>query len=154
LELGDISFIASLTTLEVLDLRRCYFNELPIELGNLKSLKLLDLSECIVLEKTYNRAIGKCSQLEELYASKCSPDEYVHEIILDIGILPNLQRFVFGDPITRERARVVQLSDFNISKLSTTNKNILQIAETISLIGLHGGYVKVSSQIWLELWVA
>ncbi|KAK2441172.1 disease resistance protein [Trifolium repens] len=139
LELGDISFIASLTTLEVLDLRCCYFNELPIELRNLKSLKLLDLSECILLEKTYNRAIGKCSQLEELYASKCYPDEYVHEIILDIGILQNLQRFVLGDPIIPESTKSLQLRDFNISKLRTSNKNILQIAETFSLKGLHGG---------------
>jgi Leucine-rich repeat (LRR) protein len=139
LKLGDISFIGSLARVEILDLRHCDFKELPIQIGKLRSLKLLDLSECRFLEKTYNRAIGKCSQLEELYASKCYPDEYVREIILDIGILPNLQRFVFGDLITRERARVLQVNDFNISKLRTSNKNILQIAETISLKGLHGG---------------
>ncbi|PNX73534.1 disease resistance (CC-NBS-LRR class) family protein, partial [Trifolium pratense] len=107
-------FITSLTRLEVLDLRRCEFNELPIE-------------------------IGKCSQLEELYASKCYPDEYVEEIIMDICILLNLQRFVLGVQIIPESTRVVQVNDFNISKLRTSNKNILQIAETISLKGLHGG---------------
>jgi hypothetical protein len=139
LKLGDISFIVGLTTLEVLDLRRCYFNELPIELRNIKSLKLLDLSECHFFEKSYNSAIGKCSQLEELYASKCYPHKYVDEIIVDICILQNLQRFVLGDRIIPERTRVVQVNDFDISKLTTYNKNILQIAETISLEGLHGG---------------
>ncbi|KAK2441206.1 disease resistance protein [Trifolium repens] len=139
LNLGDISFIVSLTTLEVLDLRRCYFNELPIELRNLKSLKLLDLSECLFSEKIYNRAIGKCSQLEELYVSKCYPHKYVDQIIMDILILPNLQRFVLGDPIIPESTRVLHVNDFDISKLRTSNKNILQIAETISLKGLHGG---------------
>ncbi|WJX37658.1 hypothetical protein P8452_25402 [Trifolium repens] len=141
LKLGDISVIVSLTTLEVLDLRRCYFNELPIALRNLKSLKLLDLSECHFFEKIYNRAIGKCSQLEELYASKCYPDEYLQEIIRDIFILHNLQRFVLGDPIIPARTRVVQINHFDITRLwtSTTKKNIMQIAETISLKGFHGG---------------
>ncbi|CAJ2668960.1 unnamed protein product [Trifolium pratense] len=140
LTFGDISFITSLTRLEVLDLRRCEFNELPIEIGKLRNLKLLDLSECLIFENTYNGAIGKCSQLEELYASKCYPSyEYVNEIILDIGILLNLQRFVFGDQIIPESTRVVQVNDLNISKLRTSKRNILQIAETISLSGLHGG---------------
>ncbi|GAU22771.1 hypothetical protein TSUD_129840 [Trifolium subterraneum] len=139
LNLGDISFIASLTSLEVLDLRCCYFNELPIGIGKLKSLKLLDLSECQFSEKTYNRAIGKCSQLEELYASNCYPNEYANEIIMDICILLNLQRFVLGDQIIQESTRLLRAHDFNISKLRTFNKNILQVAETISLVGLHGG---------------
>ncbi|KAK2441211.1 disease resistance protein [Trifolium repens] len=139
LKLGDISYIASLPTLEVLDMRRCYFDELPIGITNLKSLKLLDLSECHFLEKTYNGAIGKCSQLEEVYASKCYPLKYGDEIIMDICILLNLQRFVLGDPIIPERTRVLHVNDLNISKLRTSNKNILQIAETISLKGLHGG---------------
>ncbi|RHN67148.1 putative P-loop containing nucleoside triphosphate hydrolase, leucine-rich repeat domain, L [Medicago truncatula] len=139
LNFGDISVIGSLTSLEVLDLRRCNFNELPIEIGKLISLKLLDLSECRISENNYNGAIGKCSQLEELYASTCYPEKYVHEIIIDIGILSNLQRFVFDNQILQEIRRVLKLKDFNISKLRTSKKNILQIAENISLEGLHGG---------------
>ncbi|XP_073224379.1 putative disease resistance protein At5g05400 isoform X1 [Cicer arietinum] len=138
LKFGDISFIGSLTRLEVLDLRRCEFDELPTKIGKLKSLKLLDLSECHIFENNYNGAIGKCSNLEELYASACYPEEYVYEIILDIGVLPNLQRFVLNDPIVRERTRVLQLNDFDISKLRTTKKIFLQIAEIVVLRGLHG----------------
>jgi Leucine-rich repeat (LRR) protein len=51
LKLGDISFIGSLARVEILDLRHCDFNELPIQIGKLRSLKLLDLSECRFLEK-------------------------------------------------------------------------------------------------------
>ncbi|KAK2441181.1 hypothetical protein P8452_20082 [Trifolium repens] len=139
LRLGDISFIASLTRLEVLDLRCCSFKELPIEIGKLISLKLLDLSECNIYRNNYKGEIGKCSRLEEFYASKCYPYRYVHGIILDIGILLNLQRFVFGEPIIPESTRALQVYNFNISKLRESNKNILQIAETISLSGLDGG---------------
>jgi disease resistance protein RPS2 len=87
LKLGDISFVVSLTRLGVLDLRRCYFNELPIELRNLKRLKLLDMSECHFLKRRYNGAIGKCPQLEEVYASRCYPLNYFDEILMDISIL-------------------------------------------------------------------
>jgi Leucine-rich repeat (LRR) protein len=138
LKLGDISFIASLTTLEVLDLRRCYFDDLPFVITNLKSLKLLDLSECHFCQYWYNGAIGKCSQLEEVYASKCYPHKYVNKVIMDICNLQNLQRFVLGDPIIPESTRALQVNGFNTSKLKTSNKNILQIAETISLKGLYG----------------
>ena len=149
LELGDISFIGSLTSLEVLDLRCCDFNELPNEIGKLMSLKLLDLSECHIFGNNYNGAIGKCSQLEELYASACYPKWFVHDVILDIGIHSNLQRFVLEDPtllsdlvfddqILQER-RVLRVKDFNITKLKASKKNILQIAEIISLEDLHGG---------------
>ncbi|XP_058782260.1 probable disease resistance protein At4g27220 [Vicia villosa] len=133
LEFGDISFIASLIRLEVLDLRRCKFNELPIEIGKLLRLKLLDLSECRLFKRAYNGAIGRYSQLEELYASACYPEKYVSEIAMDIGYLPNLQRFKFSDQIT------LKLMIPNISNLRTSQKTILQIGKNISLTGLHGG---------------
>jgi hypothetical protein len=97
------------------------------------------LSECNIYGDNYKGEIGKCSRLEEFYASKCYPYGYVRGIILDIGILLNLQRFVFGKPIIPESTRALQVYDFNISKLRESNKNILQIAETISLSGLDGG---------------
>ncbi|XP_058784108.1 probable disease resistance protein At4g27220 [Vicia villosa] len=133
MEFGDISFIASLIRLEVLDLRRCKFNELPIGICKLLRLKLLDLSECRIFGNTYNGAIGKCSQLEELYASACYPEAYVLKISMDISILLNLQRFKFSDQIT------LKLKDCNISNLKASEKTILQIGKNISLTGLHGG---------------
>ncbi|KAJ1441238.1 Leucine-rich repeat domain superfamily [Sesbania bispinosa] len=47
------------------------FDELPIEIGNLKRLKLLDLSGCDILRENYNGAIGKCSQLERGLLGGC-----------------------------------------------------------------------------------
>ncbi|MCH81327.1 disease resistance protein [Trifolium medium] len=136
---GDISFITSLTRLEVLDLRRSHFNEFPNKIGELKRLKLIDLSLCHIFQKTYNGAIGKCLQLEELYTSTCYPKAYFHEITVDIVTLPKLQRFVLNHPITPEGKKVIQVEDFNISKLKAFKKNIMQIAETISFISLDGG---------------
>ncbi|PNX81340.1 disease resistance (CC-NBS-LRR class) family protein, partial [Trifolium pratense] len=136
---GDISFITSLTRLEVLDLRRSHFNEFPNKIGELKRLKLIDLSLCHIFQKTYNGAIGKCLQLEELYTSTSYPKAYFHEITVDIVTLPKLQRFVLNHPITPEGKKVIQVEDFNISKLKAFKKNIMQIAETISFISLNGG---------------
>ncbi|CAL5202236.1 unnamed protein product [Lathyrus oleraceus] len=133
LELGDISFIANLIRLEILDLRRCKLDGLPTEIGKLLSLRLLDLSECHIFERFYNGAIGKCSQLEELYASACYPEDYVSDIAMDIGILPNLQKFKFSDQIT------LKLKYCNISNLKAFEKTILQMGKTISLTGLRGG---------------
>ncbi|KAJ1441270.1 P-loop containing nucleoside triphosphate hydrolase [Sesbania bispinosa] len=143
-ELGDIAFIASLTTLQVLDLRQCEFNELPNEIGKLQRLRLLDLSECDILRENYNGAIGKCSQLEELYASECGPEKYLCQIAMDIGILPKLQRFVIHTghidiPYYAECMRVLAVTGFNISELRAYKRNILQTAEIIGLKRLAGG---------------
>ncbi|GAU22764.1 hypothetical protein TSUD_129760 [Trifolium subterraneum] len=139
LKLGDISFIASLTSLEILDLRRCYFNELPIEIGKLKSLKLIDLSECHISENNYNGALRKCSQLEELYALPCYPEANVPNIIIDTDILPKLHRFVLTHSYFPKEKIFTELKNSNISQLKGSKKNILQMSETISLTGLHEG---------------
>ncbi|GAU44438.1 hypothetical protein TSUD_129320 [Trifolium subterraneum] len=139
LMLGDISFIASLTSLEILDLRRCYFNELPIEIGKLESLKLIDLSECHISENNYNGVLRKCSQLEELYALPCYPEANVPNIIIDTDILPKLQRFVLTHSYFPKKKIFTELKNSNISQLKGSKMNILQMSETISLTGLHGG---------------
>ncbi|XP_027340950.1 probable disease resistance protein At5g43730 [Abrus precatorius] len=142
--LGDISFIASLTRLEVLDLRRCRLIELPNEIGKLKRLKLLDLSSSYIQEP-YNEAIGKCSQLEELYVPEYNRD-YLSQGVVDIIALQKLQRFVIhttsfknNSNINVKSKRILELLDFNISNLGTSKKNLLQIAEIIFLRCLHGG---------------
>ncbi|XP_073220073.1 putative disease resistance protein At5g05400 isoform X2 [Cicer arietinum] len=143
LKLDNIYFIESLTGLEVLDLQRCILNELPNRKGKLKRLKLLDLSRCRFLQDKYNAAIGKCSQLEELYASKCMPKEYLYQSVMDIITLPMLQRFVIHTTnLTRDfskNSRHLEVMDLNISNLKASKKNLLQIAETVHLIHLHGG---------------
>ncbi|KAJ1441382.1 P-loop containing nucleoside triphosphate hydrolase [Sesbania bispinosa] len=141
-QLGDISFITSLARLEVLDLRDSSFNELPREIEKLKRLKLLDLSRCDILQENYNEAIGKCSQLEELYISGWHLAKYISQSIVDISSLPNLQRFViYAGQINAPYyvKRLLEGVDFNISSLRACNKNILQIAEIVRFESLYGG---------------
>ncbi|GAU13418.1 hypothetical protein TSUD_127140 [Trifolium subterraneum] len=148
-ELGDISCISSLTRLELLALNSSTINELPNDLDKLKRLKLLDLSYCRYREKNYNGAIGKCSQLEELYLNTLGskPKEFYCQIVADIITLPKLQRFVIKyksvqftvsvDAVSKKK--ILELVDFDISKLRVSKKNLLQQAEIVVLERVHGG---------------
>ncbi|XP_061349794.1 disease resistance protein At4g27190-like [Gastrolobium bilobum] len=145
-ELGDISFIANLKSLKVLDLQDCTLNELPSEIEKLKRLKLLDLSRCRIEEEIYNGAVGKCSQLEELYLAECYYD-YIRQSVVDVLTLPKLQRFVIHTPrlelshssfICEGNTRVLELVDFNISNLEASKTKLLQTAETLCFTKLHG----------------
>ncbi|XP_045800624.1 putative disease resistance protein At5g05400 [Trifolium pratense] len=141
-KLDNILFITNLTRLEILDLRHCIINELPKEIGKLNRLKLLDMSYCRFLEENYNAAIGKLSKLEELYAFKCMPKEYIYQCAVDIITLPRLQRFVIHADRSRDFAKTsrhLEVMDFNISNMKASTKNLLQIAETVHFINLHGG---------------
>ncbi|CAJ2645387.1 unnamed protein product [Trifolium pratense] len=141
-KLDNIFFITNLTRLEILDLRHCIINELPKEIGKLNRLKLLDMSYCRFLEENYNAAIGKLSKLEELYAFKCMPKEYIYQCAVDIITLPRLQRFVIHADRSRDFAKTsrhLEVMDFNISNMKASTKNLLQIAETVHFINLHGG---------------
>ncbi|KAJ0027720.1 hypothetical protein Pint_36482 [Pistacia integerrima] len=68
--LRDISFLAKLNKLEILSFRGSYFDELPIELSELKELKMLDLRGCSELRRIPSNLIRSFSQLEELYIEK------------------------------------------------------------------------------------
>ncbi|XP_039687929.1 probable disease resistance protein At4g27220 [Medicago truncatula] len=143
LKLDDISFVAKLTMLEVLLLRRCKFNELPYEMGNLTRLKLLDLSGSDIFEKTYNGALRRCSQLEVFYFTGASADELVAEMVVDVAALSNLQCFSIHDfQLPRyfiKWTRSLCLHNFNICKLKESKGNILQKAESVAFQCLHGG---------------
>ncbi|XP_031254171.1 disease resistance protein At4g27190-like [Pistacia vera] len=65
--LRDISFLAKLNKLEILSFRHCHFDELPIELSELKELRMLDLRGCSELRRIPSNLIRSFSQLEELY---------------------------------------------------------------------------------------
>ncbi|KAJ0027381.1 hypothetical protein Pint_36469 [Pistacia integerrima] len=68
--LRDISFLAKLNKLEVLSFRDSRFDELPIELSELKELRMLDLRGCSELRRIPSSLIRRFSQLEELYMEK------------------------------------------------------------------------------------
>ena len=67
-DVGDISIIGKeLKHLEVLSFAHSNIKELPIEIGNLGSLRLLDLSNCNDLVIISDNVLIRLSRLEELY---------------------------------------------------------------------------------------
>ncbi|KAJ0027564.1 hypothetical protein Pint_36457 [Pistacia integerrima] len=65
--LRDICFLAKLNKLEILSFRHSHFDELPLELSELKELRMLDLRGCSELRRIPSNLIRSFSQLEELY---------------------------------------------------------------------------------------
>ncbi|CAL0307409.1 unnamed protein product [Lupinus luteus] len=152
-ELGDISFILSLKKLEVLDVQACSFKELPNEIEKLSKLKLLDLSGCTILENYNSKAIGRCTQLEELYISgplfhRDSTGIYPSQQFVNDVTLPNLRRYTlelghlqtFGYGINENSSmRSLSLKEFDVSMFAASKMNLIQRAEDIYLNRLHGG---------------
>ncbi|XP_045820410.1 disease resistance protein SUMM2-like [Trifolium pratense] len=66
-DLGDISILGKLQTLETLDLVWCKIDKLPPEIAKLEKLKLLNLVFCEVRSENPFEVIKSCSSLEELY---------------------------------------------------------------------------------------
>ncbi|XP_071698523.1 disease resistance protein At4g27190-like [Rutidosis leptorrhynchoides] len=64
--LGDISFLGDLINLEVLSLAFCGISNLPSAIGNLKRLKLLDLTGCVNL-RVDDGVFQSLDKLAELY---------------------------------------------------------------------------------------
>ncbi|XP_052884803.1 disease resistance protein At4g27190-like [Gossypium arboreum] len=66
-QLSDISMLGKLKSLHILSLSRSDIIELPNEAGDLKNLKLLDLSYCWKLEGFPPNLLRRLSDLEDLY---------------------------------------------------------------------------------------
>ncbi|XP_012571321.1 uncharacterized protein [Cicer arietinum] len=90
-DLGDISILVNLQSLETLDFHHCKMNELPHEITKLKKFKLLKLKFCGILRNNPFEVIKGCSSLEELYFIS-SFNGFCQEITF-----PKLQRFVVSE---------------------------------------------------------
>ncbi|XP_044484329.1 probable disease resistance protein At4g27220 [Mangifera indica] len=64
---GNIRILGELSKLAFLSLVGSNIEELPVEIGQLTQLKLLDLSNCLNLKYIATNVISSLSQLEELY---------------------------------------------------------------------------------------
>ncbi|TYG82003.1 hypothetical protein ES288_D01G051600v1 [Gossypium darwinii] len=73
----DFSFLGNLRTLEILSLRHSELNGLADELGRLKDLKMLDLTNCALSSSFSPNVIRRFSQLEELYLSSRTNDIFL-----------------------------------------------------------------------------
>ncbi|KAF5447205.1 hypothetical protein F2P56_032774 [Juglans regia] len=67
-KLKNVSVIGALEKLEMLSFCGSEIKEVPKEIGNLRQLKLLDLSRCYYLERIAAGVLSCLSRLEELYA--------------------------------------------------------------------------------------
>ncbi|PNY07574.1 CC-NBS-LRR resistance protein [Trifolium pratense] len=66
-DLGDISILGNLRSLETLDLVQCTITEFPREITKLEKLTLLKLEYCEIKRNNPFEVIERCSSLEELY---------------------------------------------------------------------------------------
>ncbi|KAB2043801.1 hypothetical protein ES319_D01G044000v1 [Gossypium barbadense] len=73
----DFMFLGNLITLEILSLSGSNFEGLANELGRLKDLKMLDLTNCKLFSSSSPNVIQRLSQLEELYLSNTTNDIYL-----------------------------------------------------------------------------
>ncbi|KAI9100892.1 hypothetical protein K1719_024016 [Acacia pycnantha] len=138
--LHDISFVVSLTRLEILDLQGSEFARVPDGIEKLSKLKLLDLFGCRIDECCY-KVIGRCSQLEELYVSiHCShaKNENCYEYLFGLTALIKLRRYKLeigehsrGWGFHNEGTRNLCLSQLNTSMLGAIIKDLAQRATVI-----------------------
>ncbi|XP_044482461.1 uncharacterized protein LOC123208896 isoform X2 [Mangifera indica] len=85
----DVAIIGKLKKLKVLSLQYLVIKELPIEIGQLTELRLLDLSYCGQLHVIVPNVISKLLQLEEFHTEGC-PIEWKVEVLMELKCLSNL----------------------------------------------------------------
>ncbi|XVE61133.1 hypothetical protein DITRI_Ditri06bG0015300 [Diplodiscus trichospermus] len=74
-----VSSIAKLRKLEILDLRGSFINELPLQLTELRGLRLLDISTCGMLQRIPLNLLPRLLSLEELYIDYPSFEQWTTE---------------------------------------------------------------------------
>ncbi|XP_015064974.1 probable disease resistance protein At4g27220 isoform X2 [Solanum pennellii] len=90
LKLDDISIIGELVTLEILIIRDSTIDVLPVEIGNLSNLILLEFwNERVPLENISPGVLSRLVRLEELTLVECSGD-VIHS---NLDISSNLTRY-------------------------------------------------------------
>jgi len=93
-DLGDISVLGMLQSLETLDLVECTIKKLPHEITKLENLRLLNLTSCVIRTENPFDVIGICSSLGELYFID-SFNDFCDEITL-----PVLHRYQICDGLS------------------------------------------------------
>ncbi|AES70776.1 NB-ARC domain disease resistance protein [Medicago truncatula] len=144
-DLGDISILGNLRSLETLDLYFCKIDELPHGITNLEKFRLLNLKRCIISRNNPFEVIEGCSSLEELY--------FIHNFDAFCGEItfPKLQRFYINQSVRYENessSKFVSLIDKDAPFLSkTTLEYCFQEAEVLRLGGIEGGWRNIIPDI-------
>ncbi|XP_027345190.1 probable disease resistance protein At4g27220 [Abrus precatorius] len=146
LKLEDISFVVSLRNLEILDLQFSQLKELPNDIGKLKKLKLLDLTQCEILDQCYDEVIQRCLHLEELYIYGYGLSLKSYETLEKNDKLLKLQSYVisvgglnyFSYRIYNFPNRVFYMEKFNTLNPGKVTKALLQRINIVHLLELQG----------------
>ncbi|XP_045821577.1 probable disease resistance protein At4g27220 [Trifolium pratense] len=129
--LGDISILGKLLSLETLDLKDCKIDELPHGIAKLEKFRLLNLEGCEIERNDPFEVIERCSSLEELYFTG-SFNDFCREITF-----PELQRYCideFSRSVNDSSSKYVSIVDKDGVFLSeTTLKYCMQTAEVLRI---------------------
>jgi hypothetical protein len=139
--LGDISVLGSLQSLETLDLNFCTIDELPQEISELKKLRLLNLEKCNIRSSNPFKVIQRCPSLEELYFLN-SFNDFCEEITL-----PTLERYHLTDFYRYDSSlsKCVSLHHHYLSE--ATYVYVIQTAEYLSLQSIKKGWRNLMPEI-------
>ncbi|XP_027190583.2 uncharacterized protein [Cicer arietinum] len=145
-DLGDISVLGKLESLETLDLVSCTINELPFEITKLGKFKLLNLDNCEIRRNNPFEVIEKCSSLEELYFIE-SFNGFCREIAI-----PELQRYRIcnnWDIMNYSQSRYLSFcaSDDASVFSEATFKYFMRTTEFLRLIGIKRGWRNLMPEI-------
>ncbi|CAK8566068.1 unnamed protein product [Lathyrus sativus] len=144
-DLGDISILGNLQSLETLDLELCTINEFPKEMEKLPNFRLLKLRYCDVRWNNPFKVIEGCSSLEELYFI-CSFNDCCREISF-----PLLQRFILKDVnyyyVKDSLSKCVTLENQEYLPSKRTLKDCIQAAEALRLRRIWWEWVNVIPEI-------
>ncbi|KAI4315941.1 hypothetical protein L6164_023966 [Bauhinia variegata] len=149
-ELGDMSFVGSLTTIEALILYNCSFHELPNSIVNLKNMRLMNLVGCEIESNPYG-VILRCEQLEELYFVNNEYPEWeekgenrvefpgqLQRYHIKIG--PRIENFDYRDYSTK---KYLSIKDFGTQFSTATVDALIRRAEVLSLVGIDRGCTSI-----------
>ncbi|XP_027345177.1 probable disease resistance protein At1g61180 [Abrus precatorius] len=145
-KLEDISFVVSLRNLEILDLQFSQLKELPNDIGKLKKLKLLDLTQCEILDQCYDEVIQRCLHLEELYIYGYGLSLKSYETLEKNDKLLKLQSYVISVGGLNHfyygrhnfPNRVFYMEKFNTLNPGKVTKALLQRINIVHLFELQG----------------
>ncbi|XP_054813441.1 uncharacterized protein LOC129314094 [Prosopis cineraria] len=138
LDLGDISILGNLLSLETLWFLCCSIIELPRDFVNLKKLRSLWLKECKIETNNPFKVIERCSELEELTFIANEFDAKEKDEISQNGSPLTLHRYQisFGDLSSYlenygSMLRYFQVDDLRHSMSEATFKHLVGIAELL-----------------------
>ncbi|XP_012571323.1 uncharacterized protein [Cicer arietinum] len=142
--LGDISILGNMHSLETLDLVSCKINELPHGITKLEKLRLLNLDSCEILRNNPFEVIKGCSLLEELYFL------YSFNIFCQEISFPKLKIFHIKDNFTSRHSpliKCVSVIYFERVLSESTLKYCMQTAEVLQLRRIEKGWRNLMPEI-------